>query len=43
MGMGTAPEVYPFTLSGTVSDDQKDVEFIFSIPDVMGGMTVTLH
>ena len=43
MGMGTAPEVYPFTLSGTVSDDQKDVEFIFSIPDVMGGLTVTLH
>lgn len=43
MGMGNKPADYTFTVSGEISKDKKDVEFIFSIPDVMGGLTITLN
>lgn len=43
MGMGSMPADYSFTMSGKISKDKKNVEFIFSIPDVMGGLTITLN
>lgn len=43
MGMGDKLKDYTCTLSGKISKDKKDVEFIFSIPEVMGGLTITLH
>ncbi len=43
MGMGNKPADYKFTISGKISKDKKDVEFIFNVPDVMGGLTITLN
>lgn len=43
MGMGNKPAEYDFTVSGKISKDKKDVEFIFNVPDVMGGLTITLN
>lgn len=43
MGMGAATNSYPFTLQGTVNAVKDDFEFTFTVPAVMGGMTVVLH
>lgn len=43
MGMGDKLKDYPCTMSGKISKDKKEVEFIFNIPDVMGGLTITLN
>lgn len=43
MGMGDKLKDYPCTMSGTISKDKRQVEFIFNIPDVMGGLTITLN
>ncbi len=43
MGMGDKLKNYTCTMSGKISKDKKEVEFIFNIPEVMGGLTITLH
>ena len=43
MGMGDKLKDYSCTMSGKISEDKKDVEFIFTISEVMGGLKITLH
>lgn len=43
MGMGASTNEYPFTLQGTVDASKSEYEFTFTVPAVMGGMTVVLH
>ena len=43
MGMGDKLKDYACTMSGKISEDKKDVEFIFTISEVMGGLKITLH
>ncbi|MDE6507012.1 MAG: hypothetical protein K2L04_00885 [Alistipes sp.] len=43
MGMGASTNSYQYTLTGKVDAAKNEYEFSFSVPAVMGGLTVVLH
>ena len=42
MGMGGSTQQYDFTLTGTCNAAKDAYSFAFSLPAVMGGLTITL-
>lgn len=43
MGMSGTPKEYDCTFEGTVSGDKETYSFVFTIPAVMGGSTITFQ
>lgn len=43
MGMDGASKDYDCTFTATIDPEKKDPEFVFTIPSVMGGLTITFH
>jgi len=43
MGMGASSADYPFTVQGTIDASKSEYEFTFTVPAVMGGLTVILR
>lgn len=41
MGMGGNVSEYPCTLSGSIDESKENVTFEFTVPGVMGGLTIT--
>lgn len=41
MGMNGNASEYPCSLSGTIDKDKENVTFVFTVPSVMGGLTIT--
>lgn len=41
MGMGEQKSEYPCTLTGTLNEGRTEGSFVFNVPGVMGGMTIT--